>query len=99
MLTRHSIRQRLDAIADEILESPNMYEELYSRLFSLRVKQWVRRCSHIDATSIEAVASEYPDYRSDLDLNAEEATGAEVPAILLTRDTRPLFNPDWDVSY
>lgn len=97
MLTRQAIRQRLDAIADEILEAPGIYQELYSRLFSLQVKQWAARCGHRDAALIETVASEEcPDYSADFD---DEVLPAQVPPALFAVDSRPLFNPDWDVSY
>jgi hypothetical protein len=97
MLDRQTIRQRLDAIADGILDAPGIYQELYSRLFSLQVKQWAARCNSRDAALIEAVASaECPEYCVDFD---DEVIPTRLPPALYAVDTRPLFNPDWDVSY
>jgi hypothetical protein len=87
MLTQDAVRQQLEAIADEISQSPGMYYELYSRLFSARVRNWMRMTSGADMALIARVAGNDPDYRVD--------AGMELPA----RNPEPILNPDWDVSY
>lgn len=87
MLTQQTVQDRLNVIADEISRSPGMYYELYSRLFSERIKSWINSAPVVDATVIEHVAVNDPDYLPDI-----EITDAPVRACWLS-------NPAWDMEY
>jgi|GEM_PF-2980337 len=89
MLTQQTIQERLDAIAEEVSRSPGMYYELYSRLFSERVKRWICTVPGTDAVLIERVADNDPDYSAEVDIS-EPAPTAPIGI---------LFNPAWDVEY
>ncbi len=89
MLTPQSVRQQLDAIADEILALPGIYSELYTRLFSQRVQVWMQQVPLDDARVIERVAELDPDYCAD----------AAVPTYVRGVHAHVLFNPAWDVQY
>lgn len=89
MLTSQSVRRQLDAIADEILESPGIYAELYTQLFSQRVREWMQQVPLSDARVIESVAELDPDYCAD----------AAIPTPTYVLSAGTLFNPAWDVQY
>lgn len=93
MLTRDAVRLQLDAIANEVSRAPGIYYELFSRIFSERVHQWIRSVDAADAALIERVAENDPDYLGDV------ASEIEMPEPVLYGKSAALFNPDWDVSY
>lgn len=93
MLTQYGIQTQLDVIANEVSQMPGLYYELYSRLFSQRVHQWMQTVSPAHAELINRVASEDPDYLSDLEL-----PDAGLMAPLYARSTMQ-FNPAWDMDY
>jgi hypothetical protein len=88
MLTQHEVRTQLDIIATEVLQSPGIYYELYSRMFSQRVQQWMCSVSERDAELIQRVAARDPDYQADME-----------PIIPLHANHGVLFNPAWDMDY
>ncbi|HSB96169.1 MAG TPA: hypothetical protein VLC91_06965 [Spongiibacteraceae bacterium] len=88
MLTQHEVRMQLDTIATEVLQSPGIYYELYSRIFSQRVQQWMHSVAAGDAKLIQRVAECDPDYLSDLEIAAP-----------LHSKPSALFNPAWDMDY
>lgn len=96
MLTQHAIRTRLDTIAAEVLKMPGIYYELYSRLFSQRVHEWMRSVSRPEAIMIEAVAELDPDFcphYERVEIEYSENTAH------LHAQSQWLFNPAWDVQY
>ena len=93
MLTRDAVRVRLDAIANEVSQTPGIYYELYSRVFSERIHQWMRSVDATDAVLIERIAENDPDYLGDI------ASEIEMPEPMLYGKSEALFNPNWDVSY
>jgi len=97
MLTQQAVRAQLDTIAGEVLRAPGMYYELYARIFSERVKQWIDQSSSFDAALIEEVAENDPDYLPGTAIEDEELFGAAH----LAQASRHalLFNPAWDVQY
>ncbi|MET0377883.1 MAG: hypothetical protein ABW049_02735 [Spongiibacteraceae bacterium] len=98
MLTQDAVRNRLDAIADEVSQEPGIYYELFSRLFSVRVHNWIRSVSSPDAALIARLAENDPDYLSDVDeVDLEISASIFQPALDNQREA--IFNPDWDVSY
>jgi hypothetical protein len=90
MLTQHSIQTRLDMIANEVSQTPGLYYELYSRLFSTRVHEWMRAVSPADATLIQRIATEDPDYLPNFEIMA--------PVYAYARPAQS-FNPAWDMDY
>lgn len=90
MLTQHSIQTRLDTIANEVSQTPGLYYELYSRLFSVRVHEWMRRVSPAEAELIQQVAAEDPDYLPDFQL---------MPPPYAYARSAQAFNPAWDMDY
>jgi len=87
MLTQQTVQDRLNVIADEISRSPGMYYELYSRLFSERIKHWIDSAPVADANVIERVAVNDPDYLPDIELD-------ETPIRAYW-----LSSPAWDMEY
>jgi hypothetical protein len=88
VLTHHEVRIRLDALANEVLQAPGLYDELFSRLFSERVHNWIRTVPENEAILIRGIAERDPDYSSNIEIIVAAATQQE-----------PLFNPAWDVDY
>ena len=97
MLTQHIVRAQLDAIAAEVLQMPGMYYELYSRVFSQRVREWLQSVPRAEAVLIERVAELDPDYCPHLENDEIEYPEADVVAH--RANVKPLFNPAWDVQY
>lgn len=97
MLTPQEVRRQFDAIAEEILQSPGIYSELYTRLFSQRVREWIQRASQDEARVIRRVADFDPDYCAEAEPVDAGSTHAAVPPYL--RNAGALFNPAWDVQY
>ncbi len=97
MLTQHIVRTRLDTIAAEILQMPGIYDELYSRLFSQRVQEWLQSVSRPEAILIESVAELDPDYCPHFERTEFEYTDADIP--MHHAKTPLMFNPAWDVQY
>jgi hypothetical protein len=85
---------QLDTIATEVLQSPGIYYELYSRIFSQRVQQWMHSVAASDARLIQRVAECDPDYLSDMEVAPE----VEMLASLHAKPNL-LFNPAWDMDY
>ena len=100
MLTQDVVRTQLDAIADEVSQQPGIYYELFSRLFSARVQNWIRRVPSSDAALIERIAENDPDYLTELDeVDIEIAESVSAPMLDVPASREAMFNPDWDVSY
>lgn len=100
MLTQDSVRNRLDAIADEVSQEPGIYYELFSRLFSARVQNWIRSVPSSDRALIERVAENDPDYLTDVDeVDIEISASVFEPTLDIQPSHEAIFNPDWDVSY
>lgn len=97
MLTPQEVRRQFDAIAEEILQSRGIYSELYTRLFSQRVREWIGRSSREEARVIRRVAELDPDYCADADPVDAAYSHAAVPSYL--RNAGAIFNPAWDVQY
>jgi hypothetical protein len=97
MLTQYIVRTRLDAIAAEILRMPGIYYELYSRLFSQRVLDWMNSVSRPEAILIENVAELDPDYCPHLAGSEIEYADADITAQRV--NTGMMFNPAWDMQY
>lgn len=97
MLTQHSVRTQLDTIAEEILRLPGIYSELYTRLFSRRVRAWMRRVPRDEARVIEAVAELDPDYCPEVEPVDVDCADVEVSAY--RGSAGMIFNPAWDVQY
>jgi hypothetical protein len=89
MLTQQAVQERLNRIADELSRAPGMYYELYSRLFSERINFWIHTAPRTEATMIERVAQNDPDYTADI----------EPESALQSPYGAALFNPAWDVQY
>ena len=89
MLTQQSVQNQLNVIAEEISRSPGMYYELYSRLFSERVKVWIGSVPVAEANLIERVAVNDPDYSPHVEVGA---TAAPVRAYWLSSTA-------WDMEY
>jgi len=87
MLTQQTVLDRLNIIADEISRAPGMYYELYSRLFSERVKSWMKSVPVADASVIEHVAANDPDYLPGVEVSVSRAREYWT------------FNPAWDMEY
>jgi hypothetical protein len=98
MLTQYGIQAQLDAIANEVSQMPGLYYELYSRMFSERVHQWMRSTSPTQAELILRVASEDPDFLQDLEIPVHAYARAPKGGRALTRPAA-MFNPAWDVEY
>ena len=96
MITQHIVRTKLDAIAAEVLQLPGIYYELYSRLFSQRVKTWMQTVSRAEAVLIESVAELDPDYCPHFEC-VEFEYGETLPAH--RNNMNMLFNPAWDMQY
>jgi hypothetical protein len=88
MLTQYGIQAQLDMIANEVSQMPGLYYELYSRIYSDRVHQWMRSVSPAQAEMIQQIAEEDPDFLPDVELM--------VPPY--ARHTSS-FNPAWDMEY
>lgn len=97
MLTQYAVRTKLDMIAAEILQMPGIYYEMYSRLFSQRVQEWMKTASRPEAILIESVAELDPDYCPHLERIEFEYADADVTA--RRSNANVLFNPAWDVQY
>lgn len=98
MLTQHIVRTRLDAIAADVLQMPGMYYELYSRVFSQRVRTWLESAPRAEAVLIERVAELDPDYCPHL--HGDEIEYPETDTVVhRTKADNRLFNPAWDVQY
>ena len=93
MLTRDAVRVQLETIANEVSQTPGIYYELFSRVFSERVQQWIRSVDATDAALIERIAENDPDYLGDI------ASEIEMPEPMFYGKSETLFNPNWDVSY
>lgn len=96
MLTQYAIRTKLDMIAAEVLQMPGIYYEMYSRLFSQRVQDWMKEVSRPEAVLIESVAELDPDYCPHLGRIEFEYSDNDMAA---RRSSQALFNPAWDVQY
>ena len=100
MLTQDAVRTRLDAIADEVSLEPGIYYELFSRLFSARVQNWIRSAPNSDRALIERIAENDPDYLTDVDeVDLEISASVFEPTLDIRPPPEAIFNPDWDVSY
>lgn len=77
MLTQHEVRKQLDTIADEVAQPAGLYYELYTRLYSQRVRRWIRSAPHPEAALIQRVAETDPDYLAETDLLAETGVTSE----------------------
>jgi hypothetical protein len=77
-------------IANEVSQTPGLYYELYSRLFSVRVHEWMRTVSPAEAELIQRIAGEDPDYLPDFELMA--------PVYAYAQNSQS-FNPAWDMDY
>lgn len=97
MLTQYAVRTKLDMIATEILQMPGIYYEMYSRLFSQRVQEWMKSTTRPEAILIENVAELDPDYCPHLDRSEYECVDADIASQRSNANT--LFNPAWDVQY
>ena len=95
MQTQQSIRRRLETIAAEILQTPGMYHELFSRLYSERVQRIIDTAHPADADLIQRMAEQDPDYAPVTDLT----DAADMDLLATASRTGPLFNPAWDVQY
>ncbi len=98
MLTQYSVRTKLDLIAAEVLKTPGIYYELYSRLFSKRVQEWMQSVSRPEAILIESVAELDPDYCPHLERIEFEYSETD---LLTPRNpaAHAGFNPAWDMQY
>lgn len=96
MITQHIVRTKLDAIAAEVLQQPGIYYELYSRLFSQRVKTWMQSVSRAEAILIERVAELDPDYCPHFERIEFEYTEL-LP--VHRNNTGMMLNPAWDMQY
>lgn len=96
MLTQYAVRTKLDMIAAEVLQMPGIYYEMYSRLFSQRVQEWMKTVSRPEAILIESVAELDPDYCPHLERTEFEYTDTDIAH---HSNASPLFNPAWDVQY
>jgi hypothetical protein len=94
MLTQQAIRLRLDAIADEVLQSPGMYHELFVRIYSQRVQRLIDTASVEEAALIRKFVVDDPDFS----LDEADDSRADIE-LLVARSSAPLFNPAWDVQY
>lgn len=114
MLTQHEVRKQLDTIADEVAQPAGLYYELFSRLYSQRVRRWIRSVPHPEAVLIERMVENDPDYLAGKQLAGSELidsepTDNELPTgnefIELAAKAPPpsrqsmLFNPAWDMDY
>ncbi len=97
MLTQHIVRAQLDAIAAEVLQMPGIYYELYARLFSQRVQDWIQSVSRPEAILIESVAELDPDYCPHFE--RVEFEYAEVDRPTHRGNSGMLLNPAWDMQY
>lgn len=97
MLTQTIVRNKLDAIAAEVLQMPGIYYELYSRLFSERVHEWMQNVSRPEAILIERVAELDPDFCPHLARVEYEYAELEVPTYRTSASV--LLNPAWDMQY
>lgn len=97
MLTQHAIRTKLDIIAAEVLKMPGIYYELYSRLFSQRVHEWMQGVTRPEAVLIEGVAELDPDYCPHFEHAEFEYAESDTPMHRL--NSGALFNPAWDMQY
>lgn len=101
MLTQHEVRSQLDTIANEVAQEPGLYYELYSRLFSQRVRGWIQTVPQAEAGLIQRIAENDPDYRATIDtelvpIDIERA----VIEMLAAQPTQHFpFNPAWDMDY
>jgi hypothetical protein len=93
MLTQDAVRKQLDAIANDVSQTPGIYHELFSRVFSARIHQWIRNVSDADADLIARVAENDPDYLGDIE------SEIEMPDPVIYAKSPMIFNPDWDVTY
>ncbi len=96
MLTQYAVRTKLDMIAAEVLQTPGIYYEMYSRLFSQRVQDWMKDVSRPEAVLIEGVAELDPDYCPHLQRTEFEYAEGDLAH---RHNPNPLFNPAWDVQY
>ncbi len=97
MLTQYAVRTKLDMIAAEVLRTPGIYYEMYTRQFSNRVQDWMKSVSRPEAILIESVAELDPDYCPHLSRTEFEYSDAELSSHRVS--SGPLFNPAWDVQY
>jgi len=96
MLTQQEVRQQLDNIADEVTLPPGLHYELFSRLYSQRVRRWIRSVPHSEAVVIQREIENDPDYLADAGLDAEKIS----PPPKRTSDSQTmLINPAWDMDY
>lgn len=93
MLTPREVRMQLDALANEVAQPAGLYYELYSRLFSERVEDWIETVPPSEAELIRREAQRDFDYS----MGAEIVARAPVQREFLQRE--PLFNPAWDLDY
>lgn len=97
MLTQYSVRTRLDTIAAEVLKTPGIYYELYSRLFSQRVQEWMQSVSRPEAILIESIAELDPDYCPHIGRIEFEYSDTDLHTHRINHSA--LLNPAWDVQY
>lgn len=88
MLTQYGIQTQLDVIANEVSQMPGLYYELYCRIFSDRVHEWMQSVPPAEADMIRRVASEDPDFLPDAELMVPPYARREFS-----------FNPAWDMEY
>jgi hypothetical protein len=99
MLTQHEVRTQLDAIANEVAQTPGLYYELYSRLFSRRVQGWIQTAPQPDARVIQHIAENDPDYLIHIDTESA-SINTELAELLVAQAQYPLpVNPAWDMDY
>jgi hypothetical protein len=112
MLTPQEVRRQLESIADEVAQPAGVYYELFSRMYSQRVRRWIRTVPHSEAMVIQREVENDPDYLADIELpdidSTESALAKSEPANIPLSDiekTSPpprqtmLFNPAWDMDY
>jgi hypothetical protein len=80
MLTQHEVRKQLDTIADEVAQPAGLYYELYTRLYSQRVRRWIRSAPHPEAVLIQRIVENDPDYLTDSSLTDKECFSDKEPA-------------------
>lgn len=94
MLTQHEVRTQLDTIANEVAQTPGLYYELYSRLFSRRVQGWIQTAPQPDARVIQHIAENDPDYLIHIDTES-----ADIELLVAQSQQAQPFNPAWDMDY
>jgi hypothetical protein len=84
---------QLDALANEVAQPAGLYYELYSRLFSARVEDWIETVPPSEAELIRREAQHDFDYSMGTEIMARAPVQREFS------QREPLFNPAWDMDY